>query len=223
MDQRRKLSARVWVRMQSAVVGEAGRIATRYVDFLLIPWLLEGTVLYAYILARITSLIIPLALHGVSARVKPQLSALLQTGNFCRFQAAAARVNLGYLMVCGGMSLIVATCAPHWAALLGNFDPVFTNILVWAVVGQSAPILFGATVLLMNAVGRGAMNELLYGFVAALFVASVLIGNKGSAILIMQTFAVAQLTHAAICSISLARCGVWPGLTALFHKEIKLF
>ncbi len=223
MNQLRKLSARASKRMQFAVVGGAGRIATRYVDFLLIPWFLEIPVLYAYMLARISSLVIPLALHVLGFRVAPQLSALVQTGNYARFQAAAARVNLGYLMVCGGIVLIVLTGVPYWAAIIGSFDPIFGNIIIWAVFGQSAPILFGATGLLMDVVDRGAISELLYGLVAVLFGASVLISGTESAVAIMQTFAAAQLTHAAICAILLAQCGVWPGLTALFHKEIKLF
>ncbi len=56
-----------------------------------------------------------------------------------------------------------------------------------------------------------------------LFLAGIWMLNPQDGVLIAQTFAAAQLAQAAICALLLTQCGIWPGLTALFYKEIKLF
>ncbi|MEH6831272.1 MAG: hypothetical protein V7661_10570 [Sulfitobacter sp.] len=198
-------------------------IGTRYPDLLLVFWLLEGLALSAYLLARISSLTIPFALQFLGAGVSPHLRLLSQAEDQIPLQAAAARVNLGYLMVCGAMALIVLVSMPYIAEMLELSHPDGSDILIWLVVGQAAPIFFGATGVLMQAVDRGTVNEILYALTATFFIVSILVQSAGTAVIIAQTLAVAQLTHAAICAILLTHLGVWPGLTALFHKEIKLF
>lgn len=197
--------------------------AVRCPDLLILPWFLEGAVHSSYLLARMTSLIIPFVLHALSTRVTVHLEELSQSDNPVHLQAAAARVNLGYLMVCGATALLVLNFAPYLSAFLGDVAPAFSTILTWLVIGQSAPILFGATSLLMHVSERGLIYRLIHGATACFFVGSILAIGEGSAIIVAQSLAAAQLTHAAICAAVLVKHGVWPGLTALFHKEIKLF
>lgn len=199
------------------------RLLTRYADLLIVPFLFEVTLLIAYLVARIASMCVPLALGGLAHKAGPQLSRLFQMPKQAPFQAAAARVNLGYLMVCGAVSLLVLGCAPFIAGALGGLNHAFDEIVIWLVVGQAAPVLFGATALLMQAVDRGAFYVVLQGMTATMFVAGVMVLDNTSAVVVAQTLAAAQLTQAALCALLLTQCGVWPGLTALFHKEIKLF
>ena len=153
----------------------------------------------------------------------PLLRALSRSSQQLPFQAAAARVNLGYLMICGAVSLAVVEVTPHVAKVFGEADPALKSVLIWLIVGQSAPVFFGATGLLMRVVERGAFYALLRGITAGLFVVGSVIVERIDAVIVAQTFAASQLTLAATCALLLTQCGIWPGLTALFHKEIKLF
>lgn len=204
-------------------IRESVRFAPRYIDFLIIPWFLDLGLLFAYVLARGISLFVPFALKILGAKAAPLLSVLFNADDQSQFRAAAARINLGYLMVCGSVSIIVLSIVPHLTGSIKGLDPAFEDILIWLIVGQAAPVLFGATGLLMHAVGRGSFYDLLYAVTAAFFLIGVCALHNEGGVLIAQTFAAAQLTHAIICALLLTQCGVWPGLTALFHKEIKLF
>ena len=126
-------------------------------------------------------------------------------------------------MICGAVSLLVLGCAPFIAGALGGLNHAFDEIVIWLVVGQAAPVLFGATALLMHAVDRGAFYVVLQGMTATMFIGGVIVLDNTNAVVVAQTLAAAQLTQAALCALLLTQCGVWPGLTALFHKEIKLF
>jgi len=190
---------------------------------LVVPWLLEGTAVVAYLLARCASLCIPAALCVLARRVTPQLVMLAAADVQAPFRAAAARINLGYLMVCGAVALFVLGISGVAVAAFGSVDPVFSQTLIWLVLGQSAPVLFGATGLLMQVVDRGAFHEMLQGLTTCLFLAGLVALGARDGVLVAQTFAAAQLAQAALCAVLLTQCGVWPGLTALFHKEIKLF
>lgn len=223
MDQLFRLSVRggIWLRYKSRGVGF--RLAIRHVDVLVVPWFLEAALLLAYLTARLASICIPLALGQLARKAAPHLVRLARAENQQLFRAAAARINLGYMMVCGAVALIVLSLTPVLAQVVGIADPAFDHILIWLVLGQSAPALFGATGLLMYAVERGTFDDLLLGITGAMFLAGIWTLNPQDGLLVAQTFAAAQLAHAAIGALLLTQCGVWPGLTALFHKEIKLF
>lgn len=200
-------------------MGTVFRLATRYPDVLIVPWLLSASVALAYLAARGASLLVPLALLLVDRKAEPHLIVLAQDLPQTPFQAAAARVNLGYLMICGALGLFVLTFMQQVA---GHFDPVMGDMLIWLLVGQSTPVLFGATAVLMRVVERGAFYDLLTGITSALFIIGVALLDIRDGVLIAQAFAAAQLTLAALCALLLTQSGVWPGLTALLHKEIRI-
>ncbi|WP_299026934.1 hypothetical protein [uncultured Sulfitobacter sp.] len=204
-------------------LGTVFRLGTRYPDILIVPWLFDAPMLVVYLMARVGSLCIPFLLGLVDKRAVQQLSDFSKREIQVAFQAAAARTNLGYLMICGALALLVFGSVPRIAAAIGVTDPTLPDVLFWLVLGQSAPVLFGATGLLMRVVERGAFYDVLLGVTAGLFVLGIAILDLREALFVAQAFAAAQLTLAAICALLLTQCGIWPGLTALFHKEIKLF
>lgn len=207
----------------SGLAGAVFRFVTRFTDVLIAPFLLEMMVLYSYLAARAGTLLIPLALHLLARKATPQLRSLAQMDTQLPFRTAAARVNLGYLMICGGVAVLVLAIAPLAAAATGGLSQDFDGILLWLVVGQAAPAFFGATGLLMNIVHRGAFYEVVHGLTSVMFLGAVVALDAANGEQIAQTFAAAQLTQAALCAVLLTQCGVWPGLTALFHKQIKIF
>jgi hypothetical protein len=199
------------------------RLAIRYPDVFFVPWVLSPPALMSYVAARLVSLCVPLALMGLEAKVEPQLRVLSSAGVGARFQAAAARVNLGYLMICGAISLIVICAMPYIANWINLRDARSVDVLLWLVVGQAAPVLFGATGLLMRVLERDVFSDILLGLTALMFWAGVLVIDASKGVDVAQAFAATQLTHAAICALLLTQSGIWPGLTALLHKQIKLF
>jgi hypothetical protein len=203
--------------------GNAILFSAKYADVLIVPWVFEPSVLFAYLTARTVTLLIPIALAVLGWKAAPQLAVLALAHNQLPFQAAAARVNLGYLMVCGSMALFVLFGGPYVAANMGISDPVFQEVLLWLVIGQSAPVFFGATGLLMRTLNRGVISDLLTGITAVFFVLCIAILGASDSMVVAQALAAAQLAHAAICALLLTQSGVWPGLTALFHKQIRIF
>ena len=195
--------------------------AMRASDVLIVVWILDGRLLHAYLLARALSVIVPCSLLLLEAKVSPRLAALVS--NQPLFQAAAARVNLGYLIISGSLALLVLLLAPGVAGLAGVAGESLQEILVWMLIGQVSPILFGATRMLMQVMDRRVFYDLLTLVTTALFLIGVALMPDRSAVFIAQSLAAAQLAQSAVCALLLTQCGVWPGLTALLHKEIKLF
>lgn len=220
MEKQIRLSLREVTRVRPRGLKPVFVFGTRYVDVLVVPWVLEFEALYIYFLARIASLCLPVILAVLGYKVEPVLRSLVGTQEQTPFRAAAARVNLGYLMVSGAMALFLISSAPYLAKML---EPEFREILVWLVIGQSAPVLFGATSLLMRVVERGTFYDVLGGITAVMFLAGTVLLDARDGIDVAQTFAVSQLTLAAVSALLLTQCGIWPGLTALFHKQIKLY
>lgn len=210
----------------SAYIGGVGagfRFLTRFADVLLAPFVLPAPVLYTYLAARMWTLIIPLALNLLGRKAAPQMILLAQGDAQTLFYAAAARVNLSYLIICGGVGISMLGVAPLAMDTFELLHPAFDEILLWLVIGQSAPILFGATGLLMHVVDRGAFYDVLQAMTALLFVGSIVGLDVSKGAQVAQTFAAAQLTQAALCAMLLTQSGVWPGLTALFQKQVKIF
>ena len=56
-----------------------------------------------------------------------------------------------------------------------------------------------------------------------MFLVGIVLLGARDGIDVAQTFAVSQLTLAAVSALLLTQCGIWPGLTALFHNQIKLY
>jgi len=210
-------------RLHAGVSGALFRCAIKYIDIPIAPWTLEKKALYAYLIARVASLLMPWALSVLEYKVAPQITSIAQGQLQLQFQAAAARVNLGYLMVCGAMALLVLYVGPYLAVLVGVADPMFGEILLWLVIGQSAPALFGATSLLMHALDRAFFYNLILGLTALFFLVCIATVGAPDGRVLAQTLAAGQLAQACVCALLLTKSGVWPGLTALFHKQIRIF
>lgn len=197
------------------------RGVVRASDVLIAVLMLDGRLLHAYLLARALSVLVPCSLLLLEAKVSPQLATLVSDKPL--FQAAAARVNLGYLIISGSLALLVLLLAPRVAGSAGIEGDSLQEILVWMLIGQVSPILFGATRMLMQVMDRRVFYDLLTLLTTALFMIGVALLPDRSAVFIAQSLAAAQLAQSAVCALLLTQCGVWPGLTALLHKEIKLF
>ena len=223
MSERIKPVRRIFGDIRSAEFGGVFRYSARFCDLLVVPWLLDSTTLTIYLLARLVSLLIPFMLMLLDRRAQRQLTPLVHAEGKLPFRAAAARINLGYMMICGGMAIMIAGVVPYLYSMFLSSEQALRGILLWLVIGQAAPVFFGATGLLMRVVDRGTFDDLLRGVTAVFYLVCVISLGQTDAVSLAQTLAAAQLAQAAVCALLLTQCGIWPGLTALFNKEIKLF
>lgn len=194
----------------------------RYIDLLIMPFLLEAAPALLYLAARVISLCVPAVLSFLERRAVPHLSALADPEPSPAFQALAGRVNLGFMMIAGSLSLAMVWGTPFIAAQLGLPLAELREILVWLILGQCAPVFFGATRMMMHAVGRGAFVVMLEGFAVTCFLIALSVGDGSDPVFYAQAVAAAQLTQSGLSALLLTQCGVWPGLSALFHPTIRL-
>ncbi|QUJ76310.1 hypothetical protein KDD17_15650 [Sulfitobacter albidus] len=192
-----------------------------YIDVPIAVYLLEGSSAQAYLIARALTCIVPVALTPIGWRLWPVVARAADTLSFSAVQAIAARINLGYVLITGALGVLVLWLASQF--LRGDQS---VQVLHWLLLGQCAPLLFGATGLLMRAFGRDAIIPLLrIGGALCLSVTIVsahLLKGPADGLLLAQATAAVQLTIAATCALLLTQRGVWPGLTALAQPRIRL-
>ncbi|MCX7565765.1 hypothetical protein OS189_05375 [Sulfitobacter sp. F26169L] len=198
-------------------------IVSRCPDVFIAVWMLDAMDLSIYLVARMLSLSVPAALSVLEWKITPRLLQLLEANKSIAFCAAAARVNLSYMMIAGAIGLLVVS---GMTFLMHEFSIVnhgFEDAFLWMVVGQSSPVLFGATALLMKVFGREVVYTLFSHLTWVFFALCMLILKVDGPVQIAQLLATAQLTLAGVCAALLTQNGVWPGLTAVFHKKIRIF
>lgn len=196
-------------------------------DIALAAVVLEANAVCVYGAARLTTLTIPVALNLIASRALPQLRALGAETGTPAFRAAAARFNLGIVLISGAIAVLLLWAGPPVLTALGVPLPgLAENLLTWLLLGQSAPVLFGATTVIMRASGRGSFVGLSRLIGAGLFGSSVLwaglVVGMIEPLFMAQALVASQLAQAALCAILLTQAGVWPGLTALLHPQIRL-
>jgi hypothetical protein len=157
-------------------------------------------------------------------RVERKLERSFLLGKHGEFSALAARLNLGVLLIGGGFSLAILAIGPFCAILLGLHGPSMQGVLLWLVLGAASQVFFGATDMLLKTAGMAGLMALLCTASTAFFVVAVLASPSPDAVFLAQCFAAMHLIRYAIASVILVRkFSVWPGLTALFLRQIKLF
>lgn len=195
----------------------------RYVDLLILPMVLGASDALPYLLGRCLTIAVTAGLSQLGSQAMPALIAGRQHGEKLEFIRMAARLNLGFLLVGGGIALAVITVGPYLTNAIGVTDSRFQSVLLWLVLGTSAPILFGATDTLFDATGK--QNNILCLNVAAggHLACAILFAPNPSALFIAQCFACIQLAKSGLAAVILVRyAGVWPGLTAILLRQIKL-
>lgn len=201
---------------QGATLGPA---LLRYGDMLIVLCLLPPGPALGYILLRGAGLALSMALQPLLIAAEERLSA----GAPGAFAPAAARLNLGLLLIGGGLGLAILTLyelIPAQMSLLRGAGP---EVLAWHLLAAAAPALFGAGPLFMTLTGmRREWGVLSLG--AALLMGSLAYGlTLSTPLAFAQLHAGAQLTsHVLAAWIIGRRHGVWPGPTALLFRHIRL-
>ncbi len=198
-------------------------VALRNIDLLLVPLLLDAVTCATYLFARSICLIGAVGLRFLDNATLENIGRIYLMRNASEFCGSAARLNLGYLLIGGSGSLIAIglsqTVSGNLVITQNGFDAVF----FWLLLAQGGPMLFGATVGLMRVTGTSGTVVFLQ-FIAALSVCgSFYLGAIDSAADLAKYFALAQLAISMVAALILGlQHGVWPGVTAIMHKQIRL-
>lgn len=199
---------------------QGGVVILRYADILVLPWLLDPRWVLPYLLARGMSEGIQLGLAALAQGAAP---ALLRARQADEKRALAARINLGALLI-GGALMIVTL----WLGRLGSIIPWpgfqdLAQVLPWLVFASAGPAIFGLTHLFLPHFGGWRFQAASGWGATALFCVGALVFPIGSATDLAVVYAVAKLAHNLICAVSLGiKSGVWPGVTALLFRQIKV-
>jgi hypothetical protein len=195
-----------------------------YADLLICPLILSGTNALLYVTARGLGLAVTAVLVQLGDRANPALLAARQQRNRLQFITMAARLNLGFLLVGGSAGLAALTIGPYLASAFQLDGASFQTVLFWVVLGACAPVFFGATETLLLATKRQNITMMSNLVGVGIIASATLFAKQPDAFLLAKWFAAVLLAKTGACALFLIRnAGVWPGLTALLLRQIRLF
>lgn len=194
-----------------------------YIDLLVFPLLLGGAEALIYLVARAMAQVLIAAVAEIGTQARGSLIASGSRRDSAGFNALAARLNLGILLVGGGLGVVLLTAGDYLPNVLGYDLSGLGPVLGWLLLAGAAPAFFGATDTLMGVSAMHRQATILHLAAAVFFCATVFGIGQISALVMAQTYAVCALAQALLAAVLLARSvGVWPGLTAILLRQIKL-
>lgn len=204
-------------------VAQSGVLLFRNIDIIVIGLVLSPVECAIYLIMRSVALWLDLLFRVLARSLRDPLAQSAEYAARTVFVSQAARANLGFLLIGGAGALALFVTLDPVLRLFGIVSAEGRQVLVWLIVAQSAPAIFGATHLFIALARLDALRA--WVIWAALPLASILTfatARDGIAALAV-TYAVLQIAAAAVCAAVVAlRCGIWPGPTALFHRRLKL-
>jgi len=195
----------------------------RYADLIILALILSPQNTLIYLIARGLAQVVPLALDILTDRIVGPLRVAHCAGNLRHFAAIAARTNLGFLLIGGSASLIALSLSAYVPLILNLDTAEFRYILFWLVIIQAASALFGATGILFNITQckSGTIFLPLLGIV--LFWATIFLTGTDNPLKLAQVFASTHLLIGAASALLIGlRFGIWPGITAILFRQIKI-
>lgn len=196
---------------------------SRSIDLVAVPFLLPPAAATVYLLARIFAAGAFVAADKVVAQALPQLSAQTFVQRRGTFRANAARLNLGMLLVAGGLAVGLLAVGNASKGLLPEpFDAINTAV-PWLALAVGARAIFGATDAFLIASGQSHWFQALSILFIACFLAICVMYRPLDAATVAFAYAVSHMITAFLAAIILARnAGIFPGATALLLRQIKL-
>ena len=196
----------------------------RNCDLLAIPFLFAREEPLPYLVARGLVWVVPLAVDHLEVSARQSVFAARASNGGRAFVPTMARVNLGLMLVGGAAALLVLAVA-EWLQSRALGDMIVRNDLVlWLLLGSCAPMIFGATRMLTSVTQMRRDAALLQLGGMLLFVGLLAVSEQVTLLALARSFGLMQIgTIAAISALLAYSEGVWPGLTALFFRQIRLW
>lgn len=199
-------------------------IFMRWADVLTVPFVFGPAAAFTYLFARGVAECVALPIRSLQQSVGPELAQIHVKGGQREFAAISARLNLGIMLIGGAAVLAVISIAPLISDLLGFSYESIHQTLLWLILAQAAPVLFGVSLGLMAASG-GRRESQMISLATGIAVLSVIYAtHAGSPVEVAKEVAVVHLiSAAAAAALLVGRQGIWPGVTAILFRQIKLF
>lgn len=198
--------------------------AKNYVDILVVPFLFNTPDLAVYLAARAFAALACPAVLILGIRTRHLLQESYRHERNEVFARVAARLNLGLFLIGGGSALIPLALGKICAPLLGENQSLFIILLFWLVAVQSCAFIFGSFSEIFRVSGKVkrvnlfSVNLLIFFLTYCILDGSLLIIDY-----VVVIFAL-HFLNGLISAIIVARnFGIWPGPTALFFGQIRLF
>lgn len=195
----------------------------RNADLLIIGFIFEIEEVAVYLVARglAFSIVLGLSSFGRILRGTPRYS----NKNNVEYSivALAARLNLAIFFIGSGVAMGVLAAGRLVSPLFEENQKVFLVVIFWSVARYSSKALFGTYEDILALKGMDALALTLnLCFLTGVFLYWYLLPHQ-SVDRFAMVIASGQLMHAALSAgIVAARCGIWPGPTAIFFRQIKL-
>lgn len=202
---------------------DVAQICARHADLMILPFILPPKLMLPYLVAKGVSLLLPVFINVFQKLAASPLRLAIAGRQQALFVASAARINLGLMLIAGGLAVAVLSAAPVLSNTAVLDYGQFREILLWLLLAESAPAIFGATAMLMRTSGFGAVHIILNAIAAVVLIVVSVGFVTTDPVLIAKTYAGVHFSIAAISAVILIRqMGIWPGPTALMFRKIKL-
>ncbi len=202
---------------------QSGALLYRNADVLVVGLVLTPLECAIYLIVRGVAMVLDLVFRVLGHAMSEPMSHSMQGRSGGLFVSQAARANLGFLLIGGAGAILLFITADPVLGVFGIFGVEGRQALVWLIIAQTAPAIFGATHVFMSLTKLDGLRAWVVWPALPLALMFVFAGAREGLVQLAMTYAVLQIGLAAVCAVIVAlRCGIWPGLTAMFHGRIRL-
>lgn len=197
-----------------------GRLLRPHLDLLLLPFLFGPAAAFTYLVARLGAYPVTLVLNQIELRARrPLLQAILRNQP-AEFARNAARINLGALFLGAATALLVLSCVTALPGLFGENRA----LVLWLVAAAAARAFLGLAAFFAD------LTELRRAETIANFAAIALVPLSAFVVGVTDLVGLARLCALSewislgiMAGLLAQKRGIWPGITAVFARQIRLF
>ena len=201
-----------------------GEVLMRHGDILIVLALVPDPALWLpYLIAKALSEVMVVIFDQMGDAAMPKLRDAFQAPRLHAFNAVSARLNLGFLLIGGGTTVLMIGLFKMFEPFLDGVAVGSSAILTWLLLGQCGPAIFGATGWIMKAGDLGRLNKALAGLSVVSTALVLLSVGFGDPLTFAKAFALCQLAGSALgAGLLVYLLGIWPGVTAVLFRQLKL-
>lgn len=198
-------------------------VAMQHTDIMLCLVLLPSGAALIYLVARSLAQIVPFVFKCLSQKLLPHVSDLYISANLTAFKEAAARINLGFLLIGGGTALVALCLVKPVALVLMLAEGHFATSAIWLVLGFAAPVVFGASSLFLSAIKQRRIAFTIWVGATLAALSAVAFTQPSTPVELALIIALMQVGVTAVSAVWVIHtAGIWPGITGLLCNQIKL-
>lgn len=204
-------------------VSSSGTTGFRTLDAVLAAVLFSSDAATQYLTAWCFALSCSFLFGTLSDALGPILTDVYRTEERHKRIAVAARTNLGFLLIGGGGVMFLFLSTQFILNQTHSNSTLIAPITVWLFLSHCGPVFMGASDLLMGVTRMHVQKSWILLLWASTAVGTMLLIAPDHPVQLamwVAAFHIGYNTHLAL--ILGIQQGIWPGITALMQKELKL-